>query len=78
MTGPPIELGRPAVFCACGAQWHGRIVGVAAVTIAIHRKRWGTDNALGCGRISHAEYRGNATRVNAASAPRRAAGRNAQ
>lgn len=42
-----------AVFCACGAQWHGRAVQTAAFVIAIHERRASHE----CRIISHEQFR---------------------
>jgi hypothetical protein len=39
-----------SVYCACGAQWHGRYLVSAAATIEAHAKRCGAP-------LSHDDYR---------------------
>jgi hypothetical protein len=41
-----------AVYCACGAQWHGRTVTRAKDIIAMHRHRGGP-----CWMMSHGAFK---------------------
>lgn len=47
---------KDAVFCRCGASWHGVWVRKAENTIAIHRWRSRQTADSRCGLISHERY----------------------
>ena len=46
------EQKEPAVYCACGAQWHGRWVAKAAKTILWHQERWKSHSST-CWSVPH-------------------------
>ncbi len=47
-----VEEKTEAVYCACGAQWHGTWVARASVTIRTHQARWAT-RIGGCWSVPH-------------------------
>jgi hypothetical protein len=54
MFAPAVVAGQPAIFCGCGAQWHGR--STTSIAIGAHMERART-NAGGCRPLTHAQFR---------------------
>jgi hypothetical protein len=45
-----------SIYCACGAQWHGKYVVSGAPAIAAHQARWKAHD-LRCWSVPHDWYR---------------------